>query len=701
MKTVFGTFCLALLVVFTSGAAAYDAPPILLRGQVLTPEEMDLRLADLSEFAGSHVLLQMEIAPAARERDALANRGIRLLRPVPNRAYVAYIEERDWSAERSLAPLRWIGRLTPEMKMHPRVLDGYPDVHAVDENGLAVFDVTCHADISRERCVMALEDLGARVLGYADLIHLAHVHVDPVLAFDIAELDEVLWIAEPTPDFGVFNDQVRPAIGADLAYEAPYFINGTGVRVLVYDGGYILTVGGDAMHEDLRGRLLIGEALPQPDLIGHATHVACTIAGTGAASGGQYMGMAPGAMQIVSMAYSTFSEPIFYNNVGDMERNYRDAIQEYGVQVANNSIGANIAANDYDCAWEGDYEGSAAAIDAIIAGEYGPVILVWANGNERGYGRCGSSYGTVPPPVPAKNTIAVGATVVDNDAMTTFSSWGPTDDGRMRPDVVAPGDSRRPLMGGTMSCSYFSLYLPMAGTSQAAPAVTGAVTLALEMWNREMGPEDPSAALMKALVIHGARDLGRPGPDYEFGFGIVQVPEILDAILERAFREITLDQGETRLIRLRVNGLEAVKVTLVWSDPPGPPLSGRDLVNDLNLSVTTPEGQERLPFLLNPADPGLAATRGIDSVNPAEQVLIESAQEGIYEIYVDGFAVPEGPQEAALVITGGEICEEEEICDNGIDDNCDGEIDEGCDSDDDDDASPDGDDDDDDDGCCG
>ncbi len=667
-----------LMTLLPAVVATADGIPVMLKSRTFVPQASEVRFADLAQYAGRHIMVQFDRIPTADEREALESYGIHLLKAIPKNAYIAFVEDRDWSADKSISPMRWIGTLAAEDKVHPRILAGELDVHVVGPDGLAVFDVLCHPDVERDRCERALAGTGASVLSYTPALNLFQVRTDPRLVLDIASLDEVMWVAEPTPPFGPFNDMARAAIGADAAHGDPYYATGAGVKVLVYDGAHVLMSGGDAMHPDLQGRLVIGESLYMPDLIGHATHVSCTIAGTGAASGGKYAGMAPNVAQIISMAYTPNGMgaiPIFYNNPGDIEFRYKSAIEEFGAQVANNSIGSNVAQNGYNCDWEGDYEQSAALIDEIAAGKYGSIIIVWANGNERGVKRCGTSYGTVPPPCPAKNTIAVGAVMAEDASMTTFSSWGPTDDGRMRPDVVAPGDSKA---GGIKSCFYFSTYMRMAGTSMASPVTTGAVALALELWNREVGPPDPPPHLMKALIVHGARDLGAPGPDYAFGYGLVQIPNTLNLILARAFIEFELDQGGLFTRRFRVHGTEPFKVTLAWTDPPGPLLSGKDLVNDPDLSVLTPTGDVALPFVLDPANPSVAAGRGINSIDPIEQVIIESPEEGIYEVRVSATAVPEGPQQAAVVFSGAEACAEEEICGNGIDDNCDGQIDEGC-----------------------
>ena len=152
--------------------------------------------------------------------------------------------------------------------------------------------------------------------------------------------------------------------------------------------------------------------------------------------------MAP-AVDLVSYGFEVAGglvQGFLYTDPGDIEADYTEAINLHGADLSNNSIGTNTAPNGFPCEWEGNYGATGALIDEIARGSLGnPFRIVWANGNERGSGACGSTYLTTAPPACAKNHITVGAMNSNDDSVTGFTSWGPCDDGRLKPDISGPG----------------------------------------------------------------------------------------------------------------------------------------------------------------------------------------------------------------------------------------------------------------------
>lgn len=460
----------------------------------------------------------------------------------------------------------------------------------------------------------------------------------------LAAEDAVEWIEPPLPKMSTDNIENRARVGADIAQTPSYGLSGASVTVMVYDAGTAR-----ASHLDFGGRLTVRDGSPLYD---HSTHVAGTIGGSGAASGGANRGMAP-EVQLESYGFQQpgGSSPGFlYTDPGDLEADYDDAIHSHGVNLANNSIGTNVAVNNFPCSWEGNYGLTSAVIDSIARGSLGvPLPIIWAAGNERKFpSRCGAEYGTIAPPAGSKNAICVGAVYSNDDTMTAFSGWGPTDDGRLKPDLCAPGCQIGGDNGVTSSSAASdTAYSVLCGTSMAAPTVTGVSALLLEDYHARY-PDRPDFrnATLKAILTQTAVDLGNPGPDFQFGYGSVRAVPAIELLRSGAFVEGQIDLGETYQATVQVNpGETTLKVTLAWDDVPAAPNVIVNLVNDLELRVYDPNGGVHYPWTLNPANPTAPAVRTqADHLNNVEQVVVDVPSPGTYRIEVSCFNLPQGPQ---------------------------------------------------------
>ncbi len=499
---------------------------------------------------------------------------------------------------------------------------------------------------------------GARVIGVSSLGNALVVRLSGDSLHALALGDEVLWI-EPAPaPMDDANDGVRALTQADIVQNAAYGLTGAGVRAMVFDSGV-----GDASHADFGGRLTPRDEAP---IRQHSTHVAGTLGGSGALSSGQYAGVAPGVViesygvEIGSDTLDPDGNPLFlYTDPGDFEADYYEAIVVHGVDLASNSLSTNVSQNNFNCDLEGDYALMSAILDGAVRGSLGrPIPIVWANGNERGgVARCGSGYFTTPPPVTAKNVIAVGAVDSDNDAVASFSSWGPTDDGRLRPDLVAPGTQITGDLGVTSTNqTVFGPYYVTSGTSMATPAVSGAIAILLEDF-RDANPAapTPTPSMFKAILLHTASDIAPAGPDYQTGYGSLRIADAVDHLRTGQFIEATLTSAGVYSCWIDVPpDAPAVKATLAWDDAPGAPLAPSALVNNLDLRLYSPTNVEHFPWTLDPLNPALAAVRTqSDDRNNVEQVFVEHPQPGRWRIDVRGTDVPVGPQRFALTADPG------------------------------------------------
>jgi trimeric autotransporter adhesin len=297
----------------------------------------------------------------------------------------------------------------------------------------------------------------------------------------------------------------------------------------------------------------------------------------------------------------------------------------------------------------------------------GPATQTDTHGNDAGT----TGFDCIPTDGTAKNILTVGAvnkisggyTGPGSVTMSTFSGWGPTDDGRIKPDVVAPG------VGLYSSFSTGdAAYGTLDGTSMAAPSTAGSVGLLLEHWANTLGGV-PRATTMKGLLIASADEAGaNVGPDYSFGWGMINVADAAELItIEnydgcQQYLEGSVGAGETFEFNLHSNGTHPLKVTLVWADPASGavnsgtlnPAGASDLVNNLDLRVAG-SSSTFLPWVLNPANPAAAATQGDNNRDNVEQVLVLTPAAGDYTVRVVApGTLTNGPQNFSLWFLGND-----------------------------------------------
>ena len=260
-------------------------------------------------------------------------------------------------------------------------------------------------------------------------------------------------------------------------------------------------------------------------------------------------------------------------------------------------------------------------------------------------------YDLIPPQGTAKNVLTVGAvsnvlggfTSPTNVFLASFSSVGPTDDGRIKPDVVAPGVNMF-----TTSNATDSAYSTVSGTSFSAPSVAGSLNLLQQLYCDVRGTNRALlASTLKGMAIHTADDCGTAGPDYSYGWGLMNTLAAAQLITNdlagdgRAhIKEVALPNGESIVFPILATNNQPLKVTVVWTDPPGPVMASSVdptnlvLVNDLDLRVISPSGTTNFPWVLNPASPSSAATTGDNIRDNVEQVYIAVPTNGTYTVLV-------------------------------------------------------------------
>lgn len=623
---------------------AEDTYEIKLKSRQFTPDPgVELGVQTIEGERG-HVILQFHTIPTQEEKTALAASGVELLNYIPDKAWFASVPANlDLNAP-DMAGIRWLGQITIKDKLEPDVLSETFHSQALNDDGTINLQI------------VFFKDVPASVAGEILTRHNVVIQAEPGMLNDwtvtlaqpeikpLAGEDSVQYIAQVPLPSRPASDGARAVSGVDTVQAAPYNLSGAGVRVGVWDYGEIDN------HDDFQGRLTIAEA----EQIGtgwfydnHPVWVAGFLAGDGSRSqteGGtpfQWRGMAPGAyLYSYQTSAFDFNEPEEHNS----------AINNQGVHISSHSWEAYPKVSG-DCGTYGDYTLRSAKFDAVIRGQYGRNITIVGNaGNERRRSVCNyPSYTSIDPPWTAKNVVTVGGTNVEDDSMTDFSGWGPVDDGRVKPDVVAPACS---ISGGLISTFSGNVYDTMGcGNSVSAPIVSGIAALLIEQYRDTFNTTgEPLPSTIKALLIHGAKDLGNPGPDYQFGYGRINAKDSVDLIRNRAFKEDSVGHQETDTFFVDVPaGSSSLKVTLAWDDPAGTLNVNPALVNDLDVWLVSPGGVWWNSWILDPVYSSTVATRGWDWINNVEQVEIPNPESGTWTVTVGGWIVPQGPQAYSLV----------------------------------------------------
>ena len=296
-----------------------------------------------------------------------------------------------------------------------------------------------------------------------------------------------------------------------------------------------------------------------------------------------------------------------------------------------------------------------------------------------GDGNGGRNYDSLNPDHVAKNTLVVGAINditadpydSNNVLITSFSNWGPTDDGRIKPDVVGNGARVFSPVAFVPDIDSLTLsdtaYDEKWGTSMAAPNVAGTAALLIEHYNDVLPTSPPPrSATTKGLLIHTASDAGKVGPDYTYGWGVVDGAAAANFLTDVASSNSTkfLSErsytGNELSLNLFSDGSEPLKATIVWTDPEGAVQDAAELddrtpvlVNNLDLWITDASGNVFYPWTLDPENPEASAQQvQFNTLDNVEQVLIDAPVSGNYTIHVGNQTGDTFTQDYSLLISG-------------------------------------------------
>ncbi len=431
-------------------------------------------------------------------------------------------------------------------------------------------------------------------------------------------------------------------------------LNGENMLAGVWDGGKVRE-----SHQLLEGRAVhIDNAT---SFSSHATHVTGTVIGSEEFQNGTAKGMAPAA-ETINYAFNT----------GNVAAEVLAAINDHGLLVSNHSYGVPAdggSGSPLPVYLLGKYDNSARLWDQIqFASPYH--LPVWAAGNDRGTAHNNQGdlgFDLLTGQSNSKNNLVVAATFqvlnyinANSVNMATFSSWGPTDDGRIKPDISAKG-----VNTFSSTASTDASYANFSGTSMAAPSVAGALLLLQQHYNN-VNSEFMLASTLRGLVIHTADEAGSdPGPDYRFGWGLINTERAASVISNNGtsstIMELTLNDGDGFEITGQAIPGERLVATIAWTDKQGSITSGQIedddtpmLINDLDIRATDENQDTFFPWILDHIEFTDPATTGDNYRDNVEKIEIDEAS-GTYTFNVSHKGSLDGGQQVmSLIISGME-----------------------------------------------
>ncbi|HBA83677.1 MAG TPA: hypothetical protein DCZ95_06235 [Verrucomicrobia bacterium] len=615
---------------------------------------------------------------------------------VPNNAFLVELNETAFQQVSDLPSVQWVGEYKPNYKIQS-VLSQLAESGASDAT--IPVSIQTFAPGDAEALAERIRTLGAGIEGVVAGKRWGMVRAElPVgKILEVAELGAVQWIEEYVKpvllnDFSVRSDHMN----VTNVWTA-HGLTGAGQVIGHADTG--LDIGNtNGIHPDFSGRIRAAFALGRigywGDTNSHGTHTAGSILGSGAASAGQFRGVAYEA-QLVHQSVMDLGgylsglpddlNDLFYQTYTNDARIHSDS---WGSSVY---LGAYTIDSRYcdEFMWDHPdmllvFSAGNNGIDANRNGVIDPnsvsapgtaksMLTVGATENDRAPGSGGYSsltYGGAWPsdyPVAPLNGDYISQSADGlHQGACTFSSRGPTDDGRIKPDIVAPGTdviSCRSRVTGYVGwgTNANTNYLFMGGTSMATPLTAGAAALVRQYCQEYAGLTNPSAALLKAILISGARTLtpgqhgtnefreipASPRPNNVEGWGQVNLEETLFPAVPAGVILIdsasALTAGATNEHVIYVAGTNTrLTVIMAYSDYPATAGSGVKLVNDLDLTLVTPDETVRYPN-----------GRGSpDRTNNVEGLDLDELVPGFYRVQISGHNVPQGPQAYALVARG-------------------------------------------------
>jgi gliding motility-associated-like protein len=559
-------------------------------------------------------LLQFAEIPGAAERSLLERAGIQLYDYIPEYTWYAEIPAEAAGMNLQLAGVVGLSTLKPEWKTEPLLWHNGGPEWAQITGRPGWIDVTAY--LANDRSYKQVEE-ACRAQGFE-----CYEHVSVFTSFQVRlpfnrlhgllSVEGIVWVEPkhaPVESHNLPGRINHRALPLNVGRPGGRDLWGEGIVIGEWDGA------GIGAHVDYNSRIINKQAFVAGANGNHATHVCGTITGGGI--------MDPFAQGMAPKAF------VFgWDFAGNIPAEMDTACRRDSIVMTNNSYGYSSD----PCATRGTYDGISRNLDILVS-KYPYLSHQFSSGNSRANNCAPGGYRTINGGFQAaKNNITVGA-LQWNDGNSTFHSYGPMRDGRMKPEVCGVGVNVYSTLPNNTYAGGWN------GTSMSCPGVTGTMALLYERF-QQLNGRRPLNHTLKAIVCNTSDDLGTTGPDYAYGFGRINAISALESLEKVKYKVDSVSNGGLWTDTVYVApGTARLQVMLVWDDVPAAVGAAPSLVNDLDLEIADNNGNTMLPWTLDPSCHTCAATRKRDSLNNAEQFYVNNPASGYWVIRVKGKTV--------------------------------------------------------------
>ena len=606
--------------------------------------------------------------------DELASKGAVVGQYLPSNAYIVMMDQLTAQTVASDPKVQYVGYYQPAYKVQQGLLDlkGTIEVTAVlfNDNDIAqalmdIQDLAFIMNIStttRTKVNILMDSADLPKLASMDAVYWVELHRVWVRHSDVASWIEQSGVQSVTP---LYAHGIHGENQTEFNSDTGIWVSHDAYRDSAHSVQFSTPGSNNAPDNQHRKIVNYWTFADNTDMAGayyHGTHTNGVIAGDSTPNGGTFKGIAYAAkVSFGDIWYSSGGDgiPADLNNL--FIKGFND-----GARVSSNSWGLYGSSGIYDA--------QAQEVDEFMYAHKEMQILFSA-GND------GPWDGTVSTPSTAKDVMSIGAGAHDNNGdMMGYSSRGPTDDGRLKPDIYTPTDEIGPC--GGPSCSD-SNYASAGGTSNSCPAATGGMALLRQYYTDGFYPSgtkkssdefNPTSALMRATVVNGAIEKqgtsshdhpynSMPFPNNDQGWGYMNLDNVL--FFSGDTKKLYIDDHTTGLstgetVDYYFNVIDSavpLEITLAWTDPAGQTGAGTELVNNLDMLVTGPTGtQYKGNVWRTSGSPHESASGGsADAKNTIENFMLMTPATGGYSVKITATNIAQDTQPFGFVTTGNYV----------------------------------------------